>query len=130
MLVLIAEDNRNMRKLIRQLLTSTQATVHEAMDGEEAVLLYDSLRPDFVVMDIAMPVLSGIEATRRILARWPEARIIIVTVTDDSAHRRAAERAGAFAFFGKDDLMRMQEYVLHTANALSQSPLPMRSHSV
>ncbi|PLX32100.1 MAG: hypothetical protein C0600_03730 [Ignavibacteria bacterium] len=124
--VLIAEDNSNMRKLLRQLLSGTGTTIREAMDGREAVQLYASVQPDFVVMDIAMPVLSGIEAMRRIISAWPEARIIIVTVMDDCAHRRAAERAGAFAFFGKEDLMHMQDYLLGTILSLRGKPLPLQ----
>ena len=121
MKVLLAEDNRNMRQLLRQLLSVNNSDIREAMDGQEAVQLYSSVRPDLVVMDIAMPVLSGIEATRRILAEHPDAKVVIVTVMDDQTFRRAAERAGATAFFGKEDLINLQDYVLQLT-----VPLPSR----
>ncbi len=77
----------------------------EVGNGEEAVRLSQELRPDLVLMDIAMPRLDGLEATRRIKAERPETKVIIVTVHDEKAYRMAAVESGADAFLLKKALM-------------------------
>ncbi len=81
--------------------------VGEAGDGEEAVRLARDLRPDVVLMDIGMPGLDGLEATRRIKADRPEARVIILTVHGEEAYRRAAGESGADAFLPKKALIAL-----------------------
>jgi DNA-binding NarL/FixJ family response regulator len=78
----------------------------EAGDGAEAVQLVDELRPELVIMDVTMPVLGGIEATRRLHAAHPDLPIVVLTMHDEEALREEALRAGASAFLTKDSSMQ------------------------
>lgn len=102
--VLIADDHPIFRHGIRTLLESASdlAVVGEATSGDEAVTLADSLVPDVILMDLQMPGLNGIEATRRICQSCPSRRILVVTMFDDDASVFAAMRAGARGYFLKD----------------------------
>lgn len=77
-------------------------TAGEAEDGLDALEKYAALQPDVVLMDIRMPRLDGVEATRRLRLRWPEARIIILTTFDDDAFVFDGLRAGALGYLLKD----------------------------
>lgn len=76
----------------------------EAGSGEEALRLADALRPDVVLMDLAMPGMNGLEVTRRLKVHWPTLAVIIITVHDEDAYRRTALAAGAEAFLVKKTL--------------------------
>ena len=110
--VLIADDHPLFRHGMRTLLNATPdiEVVGEATTGNEAVELVESLRPELVLMDIKMPGLNGIEATRRILAIAPEVRILVVTMFEDDASVFTAMRAGARGYVlkdtDKDDMLR------------------------
>lgn len=78
--VLVVDDAKFMRVKIREILESANFTVAgEAADGEEALAVYQKIRPDLVTMDITMPVKNGIQAPQDILAFDPKARIIMCT---------------------------------------------------
>ncbi|HEY3344772.1 MAG TPA: response regulator transcription factor [Anaerolineaceae bacterium] len=102
--VCLVDDQRLMRDGLRTLL-ELEDDLHvtgEAEDGLAAVDLYAEQRPDVVLMDIRMPGIDGVEATRRILARWPEARVVILTTFDDDAYIFEGLRAGALGYLLKD----------------------------
>ena len=105
--ILIVDDDQQFRTLMRQIPASYADlnVVGEAEDGAEAVRLTYELRPDLVLLDLAMPGVNGLEATRRIKAECPESQVIIVTVHTEDAYRRAAEDSGADAFLLKKTLM-------------------------
>lgn len=83
-------------------LESDLAVVAEAEDGQAALEQYETLQPDVVLMDIRMPRLDGVEATRRLRQRWPAARVIILTTFDDDAYVFDGLRAGALGYLLKD----------------------------
>lgn len=101
--VLVADDQELVRAGFRLILTSRGLdVVGEAADGAEAVDLARRLRPDVVLMDIRMPVLDGLEATRRILALGSTCRVIMLTTFDLDAYVYDALAAGASGFLLKD----------------------------
>jgi DNA-binding NarL/FixJ family response regulator len=103
--VLLADDQRLVRSGFRMILRDDPDldVVGEAGDGEEAVALAGELRPDVVLMDVRMPKLDGIEATRRILAgAEPHPRVLVLTTFDLDEYVFAALRAGASGFLLKD----------------------------
>ena len=102
--VLIADDQALVRVGLRKILEVEPDTtvVGEAGDGEEAVAEAQRLRPAVVLMDIRMPVLDGIEATRRIVSARAETRVLIVTTFGLDAYVYDALRAGASGFMLKD----------------------------
>jgi DNA-binding NarL/FixJ family response regulator len=95
--LLIADDHALFREGIRALLLAVPdiVCVGEAATGEEAITQVTELQPDVVLMDINMPDLNGVEATRRILQSSPDIGIIMVTMLEDDASVFAAMRAGA-----------------------------------
>ena len=104
--VLIADDQPLMRSALRTCLDAEPdlTVVAEAVDGADAIRLAQRLRPNVVVMDIRMPVMDGIEATRRIveLGGTPPIRVLVMTTFDLDEHIIDAVRAGASGFLVKD----------------------------
>jgi DNA-binding NarL/FixJ family response regulator len=102
--VLIADDQALVRGGFRMILEAKEdmEVVGEAGDGAEAVALVEGLQPDVVLMDVRMPGVDGIEATRRIAASGSSARIVILTTYDVDEYVFAALRAGASGFLLKD----------------------------
>lgn len=114
---LIVDDMAFVRKTLSTLLSQAHyQVIGEAADGAEAVKLYTKLRPDFVTMDIVMPMLSGIEATRKIIATDKEARIIIISAMSQENLIMEAIHAGAKDFiqkpFNKTEVIKTIERAL------------------
>jgi two-component system, NarL family, response regulator NreC len=101
---LLADDHAVVRKGFQFILSAQPdfEIVGEASNGKEAVELALSLQPDVVVMDVSMPELSGIEATRRIGEACPKARVLALSMHRDSAYVREILRAGARGYILKD----------------------------
>jgi DNA-binding NarL/FixJ family response regulator len=102
--VLIADDQALVRVGLRKIFESEpdMTVVGEANDGEQAVTAAMRLRPDVTVMDIRMPILDGIEATRRITTASPAARVIVLTTFGLDTYVYESLRAGASGFMLKD----------------------------
>lgn len=105
--ILIVDDDQGFREMVKRLLEREPevSVVGEAGDGEEAVHRARELRPDVILMDIAMPRVDGLEATRRIKAERPETKVLILTIHNEEAYRRAAQASGADVFLPKKTLM-------------------------
>ena len=109
MTFLIVEDSSEMRRLIRHTVTTSSDVVYECGSGKDALAIYQKHRPDWVSMDIEMPGMDGISATREIKRAFPQARIIVVSQYDDAEMREQARRAGAISYLLKDQLFRLRE---------------------
>ena len=97
--LLLVDDHKLLRQGLRRAVEEAGFdVVGEAGDGEEAVRLAVDLRPDLVLMDVTMPVLDGIEATRRLRHSAPEARVVILTMHGEEETVDQALRAGAVAY--------------------------------
>lgn len=102
--VLLCDDHAMVREGLERLVNSHEGVevVGTAADGQEAVELAAELRPDVVMMDVSMPRLDGIEATRRIVAETPETRIVMLTSFREDVRVLDALAAGAIGFMLKD----------------------------
>jgi DNA-binding NarL/FixJ family response regulator len=102
--ILIADDHPLLRQALRHLLEKYEdfEIVAEAGDGEEAVKLTAELMPDVVIMDIAMPKLNGLEATRQIKAECPAVAVLVLTVHSDIEYILGILEAGAAAYLMKN----------------------------
>ena len=108
MTVLIVDDSPQFRELIRTVLADLVDDVNECADGDEAVAAYGAQRPDWVLMDLQMARMGGLEATRRLLAADRTARVLIVTDYDDEHWRAAAIAAGACGYIVKENLLEVR----------------------
>jgi CheY-like chemotaxis protein len=112
MKILIVEDNANVRRLIRKAIEDIADETFEREDGADALAAYEEHRPDIVLMDVKMPRLDGLSATRQILRFDPEAKIVIVTDYDDDEVRGAAHESGACAYAVKNNLTKLEDVIL------------------
>ncbi len=117
--ILIADDHPLFRSGLRALLNAVPNTtvVAEATTGEEAIALVAEVQPDVAVMDLQMPGISGIDATRRILEASPHIGILVVTMFEDDYSVFAAMRAGARGYVLKDT---DEEEILHAIRAVGR----------
>ncbi len=117
--LLLVDDEPAVRKGLHMRLAAEPdfEVVGEAGDGETAVTLAQTLHPDVILMDIAMPAKNGITATEELHAMLPQIAVIMLSMYDDAATQERAERAGAAAFVPKrvpsDMLMAMIRQAAH-----------------
>jgi DNA-binding NarL/FixJ family response regulator len=117
--ILIAEDHPLFRKGMISLLSSVPEleVIGEAKTGEEAMVRTAELQPDVVLMDLQMPEVNGIEATRRILQESPSVRVLVVTLFEDEDSVFMALRAGARGYVLKD---ADEEEMVHAIRAVGK----------
>lgn len=111
MTIMIVEDNPAMRREIRSIAAGKRDTVVECSNGQEAVDRFITVHPELVLMDISMPVLDGIQATRAIHELDPRVRIVMVSENDSDSFRRVAREAGASGFVAKSDLFELESVI-------------------
>ena len=111
MKLMIVDDSALMRAMIRNLVATSSDDVSECEDGAEAVAAFKQTNPDFVLMDLQMPNVGGIEATRKLKQEFPNAKVIIVSNFREQEFRDEAKEAGAVSYFTKDDLIQLKEFI-------------------
>ena len=116
--VLLAEDHQIVREGLRKLLEGESGfqVVGEAVSGRQAVEMVRKFRPSVVVMDIAMPLLNGLEATRQIRLEFPETRILILSAHSDDAYVERAMELGASGFLIKQSSIHILKDAIREAH--------------
>ena len=106
--ILTVDDDRRFLEIVKCHLEKDPdlSIVGQATDGEQAIRLARELQPDVVLMDISMPRLNGLEATRQIKSRQPNTKIVIVTLHDEEPYQKAAAENGADSFLCKKTLLK------------------------
>lgn len=114
--VLIADDHKDFRKVVHEFLESLPNVfvVGEAIDGVDVIEKMERLDPDLVLMDIAMPLRNGLEATRIIKERWPSTKVVIATMSDNPIYERQAQEARADDFIPKSSLKPRLELLVRS----------------
>jgi two-component system, NarL family, response regulator NreC len=102
--ILLVDDQTILREGIKSLLSfqPNLEVIGEAGDGLEAVRLVDKLQPDLVLMDLSMPIMSGVEAIQEIKKKWPEMKLLALTVNETEEYISATLKAGADGYVLKD----------------------------
>jgi DNA-binding NarL/FixJ family response regulator len=101
--VLLVDDNRSFLAVLQEFLSEHEGieVIGAASSGEEALALLERLNPDLMIIDLAMPGMSGLELLQAIRARGSHVTTIVLTLLDTPRHRQAASEAGASAFVAK-----------------------------
>ncbi|HTX35220.1 MAG TPA: response regulator transcription factor [Bryobacteraceae bacterium] len=117
--ILLADDHRILRDGLRSLLAQEpdMQVVGEASDGEQVVKLARELQPDMVIMDVVMPVIDGVEATRQIRMAVPAAKVIALSMHSDRRFVSEMVRAGALGYLVKDSAFEELSQAVRTVIA-------------
>jgi DNA-binding NarL/FixJ family response regulator len=119
MRVLLADDHTLVRSGMRLILEEMRdmSVVGEAADGEEAIRLAEQVRPDVVLMDLSMPLVGGLEATRRLKRQLPDTRVLVLSMHADEAYVEQALSAGAAGYLLKGADRSELEHALNVVGA-------------
>jgi DNA-binding NarL/FixJ family response regulator len=129
--LLVVDDHDMLREaLVELLLQAGFEVVGEAADGADAVALAKQLEPEVVLMDLRMPVLGGLDATRLIKDARPATQVVLLTAFDSPALQQQAEDAGCFAYLVKGGPPGTLRLVLHQAVAARRALHPPGSPAV
>ncbi|MCK9408452.1 MAG: response regulator transcription factor [Bacteroidetes bacterium] len=115
MKILIVDDHDKMRIWVRSVIDTFGIGPNEyteCRNGEEAVAAFLLVRPDAVVMDISMPVMDGLMATRKIVDADPQSKIVLFTQLPVEEYVEAAARARAHSIISKEDLLKLREVLV------------------
>jgi DNA-binding NarL/FixJ family response regulator len=129
--LLVVDDHDMLREALVELLVQAGfEVVGEAADGADAVALAKQLEPEVVLMDLRMPVLGGLDATRLIKDAHPATQVVLLTAFDSPALQQQAEEAGCFAYLVKGGPPGTLRLVLHQAVAARRALHPPGSPAV
>jgi DNA-binding NarL/FixJ family response regulator len=127
---MVVDDEPTVREAIHSLLeTFGFDVVAEAEDGLAAVEAVAGARPDVILMDVRMPRMDGLEATREIKARYPHVQVVLLSAYDDSTFRKSAEEFGATCYLVKGSSAVLLEQVLTSAAQLHRRLVELRGES-
>ena len=122
--LLVVDDHHMLREALVELLVQAGfEVVGEAADGADAVALAKELEPDVVLMDLRMPVLGGLDATRLIKDACPDVQVVLLTAFESPALEQQAREAGCFAYLVKGGTPGNLRQVLHQAVACRRALL-------
>jgi CheY-like chemotaxis protein len=121
--VLIVDDSARMRQAIRLVINDLAGEITECTDGSEALAAYAYHLPDWVLMDIRMKRTDGLTATRQIKAAFPDARIVVITISKGKDMRDAARAVGACAYVLKDNLLELRQILLEQGVCGKSQPI-------
>lgn len=126
--LVIVDDHALVREGLRSMLEAEpdMRIVGEATNGREAIQISHRLRPDVILMDLRMPVMDGVAATRKIKAEYPSTCVIILTIRDSPDYLSEAREAGADAYLLKE--VSHQEIVTAIRQLLHEQPFPNQRH--
>lgn len=110
--ILIVDDHAEMRRMTKYFLRDLPFDFEECDDGADALDYYEKTRPKWVLMDWEMKRMNGLEATRRIIEKYPQARILMLTQYDDEQLKAAAHKAGARGFILKENLLDLRQLLV------------------
>lgn len=111
MKILIVEDNPLMRKEIAEMVKGKDNEVLQCDDGIYVESIYKSSKPDIIFMDIRMKQMNGLDATKNLIGKYPEAKVIIVTNIADKKLKEIAFKNGAIGYLLKDNLSDIKNYI-------------------
>lgn len=132
--VLLADDHKLIRSGLKLLLQKHPdvQVVGESEDGEQTIQLFEQLQPDLLLLDLSMPTMDGIECLKEIKSRYPEAKVIVLTMHEDENYIKRAMQAGACAYVHKSaadtDLFKAIEAVQAGGIYLSQQDSRLLLH--
>lgn len=108
---LIIDEDPEIRKLIKDEICFKKDQVFECSDGGGALSAFAGYSPDYVIMDIRMKLGNGVGILKNIHEKFPSAKIIVVTELNTHPFKQAAFNAGAAAFYSKEDLIKVREFI-------------------
>ena len=125
--ILLADDHAVVRQGFRAILSrqADMVIAGEAGNGREIMTLAEQTRPDLIVMDVAMPELNGVEATRRLSTSLPNTRVLALSMHKDSVYVREMLKAGARGYLLKDS--GDHDLLVHCRRRIAHGPVPHRS---
>ena len=100
--ILIADDSASIRVLLKDVLSfGDHQVIGEAVDGADALEKYETLRPDVLLLDLAMPKLSGIEVLQQLQPKYPQMKVIVITANGSDQVYRECKKYGAIGYIDK-----------------------------
>lgn len=111
---MIVEDNTKVRVFIKKMLQSNVQNIDdifECSDGDIAIEMHRKVKPDWILMDIKLPTIDGLETTKRILREFPATKVLIVTQYNENIYHEMAKNLGAVGYILKENLTEIPNFI-------------------